>query len=70
MFPDTFGDVFALRLYKDIMRCVQDLTALGDWESISKNWTGLEDIVDDEEQELEEVSEILSSAESNFDYSD
>src|SRR5690242_11747730 len=43
LFPDTFGDVYALHLYKDIMRCVKLLVDLGNWELHSKDWTGVED---------------------------
>ena len=70
LFLDTFGDVYALQLYKDIMRCVEELAGMGDWEVDSRDWTGMEDIIEDEEQELEEVSEMLSSAESDLDYSE
>ena len=69
LFPDTFGDVSASHLYRDIMRCVEKLAQLGDWEVDSRDWTGMEDLIEDEEQELEEVSEMLSSAESDLDYS-
>ena len=70
LFPDTFGDVSALRLYKDIMRCVGELSDLGDWETRSRDWTGMDDIIDDDEQELEELSEMLSSAEFDLDFLD
>jgi hypothetical protein len=66
LWPDTYGDVNAMSLYKDIQRQVQALNRLDDWEVDSKDWTGwvLWTLDDEELEEL--VEEELSSAESDL----
>lgn len=64
LYPDTFGDVRASALYSDIMAAFQELSELGStWASDSKDWTGW----DADDEELVEVSDMLSSDESDMD---